>query len=172
MLYLFTQKNIIFMEGLTMKHELSTKYKRINFYTLKMVKEDSELYEVPVIKSPTEVYQAAKQLLALHEEPEEHFCILCLNAKNKIVGVHTISIGSLNASIVHPREVFKAAMLNNASGIICLHNHPSGDPEPSREDIETTRRLVEAGEIMGIKVLDHVIIGEQSYLSMKEKCLM
>ena len=145
---------------------------RINFYKLKMVKEDSALYEVPVIKSPTEVYQAAKQLLALHEEPEEDFCILCLNTKNKIVGVHTISIGSLNASIVHPREVFKAAMLNNASGIICLHNHPSGDPEPSRDDIEITRRLVEAGEIMGIKVLDHVIIGEQSYLSMKEKCLM
>lgn len=145
---------------------------RINFYTLKMVKEDSVLYEVPVIKSPAEVYQAAKQLLALHEKPEEHFCILCLNTKNKIVGVHTISIGSLNASIVHPREVFKAAMLNNAYGIICLHNHPSGDPEPSRQDIEITRRLVEAGEIMGIKVLDHIIIGEQRYLSMKERCLM
>ena len=143
---------------------------RINFYTLKMVKEDSVLYEVPVIKSPTEVYQAAKQLLALHEEPEEHFCILCLNAKNKIIGVHTISIGSLNAAIVHPREVFKAAMLNNASSIICLHNHPSGDPEPSWDDIETTRRLVEAGEIIGINVLDHVIIGEQRYSSMKEKC--
>ena len=145
---------------------------RINFYTLKMVKEDSVLYEVPVIQSPAEVYQAAKQLLALHEEPEEHFCILCLNTKNKIVGVHTISIGSLNATIVHPREVFKAAMLNNASAIICLHNHPSGDPEPSREDIETTRRLVEAGKIMGIEVLDHVIIGEQRYFSMKERCLM
>ena len=144
---------------------------RINFYSLKIVKEDSTLYKTAVIKSPVEVYQAAKQLLALHEEPEEHFCIFCLNNKNKIVGVHTISIGSLNASIVHPREVFKAAMLNNASGIICLHNHPSGDPEPSREDIEITRRLVEAGEIMGIKVLDHIIIGEQ-YLSMKEECLM
>ena len=145
---------------------------RINFYTLKIIKEDSVPYEVPVIKSPAEVYQAAKQLLALHEEPEEHFCILCLNTKNKIVGVHTISIGSLNASIVHPREVFKAAMLNNASAIICFHNHPSGDPEPSRDDIETTRRLVDAGEIMGIKVLDHIIIGEQTYLSMKEECLM
>jgi len=146
--------------------------KRINFYSLKMVKEGSTLYETAVIKSPVEVYQAAKQLLALHEEPEEHFCIFCLNTKNKIVGVHTISIGSLNVSIVHPREVFKAAMLNNASGIICLHNHPSGDPEPSREDIETTRLLVEAGEIMGIKVLDHVIISEQGYLSMKERCLI
>lgn len=145
---------------------------RINFYTLKMVKEDSVLYEVPVIKSPVEVYQAAKQLLALHEEPEEHFCIFCLNTKNKIVGVHTISIGSLNATIVHPREVFKAAMLNNASGIICLHNHPSGDPEPSRKDIEITRRLVEAGEIIDIEVIDHVIIGEQGYISMKERGLM
>ena len=145
---------------------------RINFYTLKMIKEDSVLYEVPVIKSPAETYQAAKQLLALHEEPEEHFCIFCLNTKNKIVGVHTISIGTLNASIVHPREVFKAAMLNNASGIVCLHNHPSGDPKPSQEDIKITRRLVEAGEIIGIEVLDHIIIGEQSYSSMKEKCLM
>ncbi len=145
---------------------------RINFYTLKMIKENSVLYEVPIIKSPVEVYQVAKQLLALHEKPEEHFCILCLNIKNKIVGVHTISIGSLNASIVHPREVFKAAILNNANGIVCLHNHPSGDPEPSQEDIEITKRLIEVGEIMGIRVLDHVIIGEQDYLSMKEKCLM
>ena len=144
---------------------------RINFYTLKMIKEDSVPYEAPVIKSPAEVYQAALQLLALHEEPEEHFCIFCLNTKNKIVGVHTISIGSLNASIVHPREVFKAAMLNNAAAIICIHNHPSGDPKPSWEDIETTKRLVEAGEILGIRVLDHVIIGEQ-YLSIKEEGLM
>ena len=145
---------------------------RINFYTLKMVKDDSVPYEVPVIKSPAEVYQAAKQLLALHEKPEEHFCIFCLNTRNKIIGVHTISIGSLNASIVHPREVFKAAMLNNANGIICLHNHPSGDPEPSREDIEITRRLVKVGKIIGIEVIDHVIIGEQKYLSMKERCLI
>jgi len=145
---------------------------RINFYTLKLVKENSTLYEVPVIKSPTEVYEAAKQLLALHEEPEEHFCILCLNTKNKIVGVHTISIGSLNAAIVHPREVFKAAMLNNASSIICLHNHPSGDPGPSRDDIETTHRLVNAGNILGIDVLDHIIIGDGRYISLKEQGMM
>ena len=145
---------------------------RINFYTLKLVKENSTLYEVPVIKSPTEVYEAAKQLLALHEEPEEHFCILCLNTKNKIVGVHTISIGSLNASIVHPREVFKAAMLNNAASIICILNHPSGDPGPSRDDIETTHRLVNAGNILGIDVLDHIIIGDGRYISLKEQGMM
>lgn len=145
---------------------------RINFYTLKMIKEDSVPYEAPVIKSPAEVYQAALQLLALHEEPEEHFCIFCLNTKNKIVGVHTISIGSLNASIVHPREVFKAAMLNNAAAIICIHNHPSGDPEPSRVDIETTHRLVDAGNILGIDVLDHVVIGDGKYISLKELGMM
>ena len=104
---------------------------RINFYTLKMVKEDSVPYEVPVIKSPAEVYQAAKQLLALPKAAGT-FCILCLNTKNKIVGVHTISIGSLHASIVHPREVFKAVMLNNASGIICLHNHPAKTLNPTK----------------------------------------
>jgi DNA repair protein RadC len=145
---------------------------RINFYTLKMIKEDSVPYETPFIKSPAEVYRAATQLLALHEEPEEHFCIFCLNTKNKIVGVHTISIGSLNASIVHPREVFKAAMLNNAAAIICIHNHPSGDPEPSRVDIETTHRLVNAGDILGIDVLDHIIIGDGRYISLKELDMM
>jgi DNA repair protein RadC len=96
---------------------------------------------------------------------------LCLNTKNKVAGAHIISQGSLSASIVHPREVFKAALLNNSASIILAHNHPSGDPEPSREDVETTKRLVEAGEILGIRVLDHVIIGEQ-YLSMKEEGLM
>lgn len=145
---------------------------RINFYSLKLVKEDSGLYDVPTINTPASVYRVAKQVLMLHEEPEEHFCILCLNTKNKIVGVHTISVGSLNASIVHPREVFKAAMLNNAAAIICLHNHPSGDPTPSREDVETTQRLKEAGSILGIKVLDHIIVGEDEYVSLTEKGLM
>ena len=145
---------------------------RINFYTLKMIKEDSMPYEAPVIKSPAEVYQAAKLLLGLHEKPQEHFCIFCLNTKNKIAGVHTVSIGSLNSTIVHPREVYKAAMLNNAAAIICIHNHPSGDPEPSRDDIETTKRLVDAGNILGIDVLDHIIIGDGRYTSLKEHGMM
>lgn len=145
---------------------------RINFYTLKMVKESSATYETATIKTPQECYEAAKRLLELHEEPEEHFCIICLNVKNKVVGVHTISVGTLNTSLVHPREVFKAAMLNNASAIILLHNHPSGDPEPSLEDTTTTQRLVSAGEIMGIKVLDHVIVGDGRYVSLRERGLM
>ena len=81
----------------------------------------------------------------------------------------TVFIGSLNASIVHPREVFKEAFRRSAASIICLHNHPSGDPSPSREDIEVTKRLVECGKIIGIEILDHLIIGEHKYVSLKEK---
>ena len=99
----------------------------------------------------------------------EHFKIIHLNTKNNIIGVETISIGSLNSSIVHPREVFKSAIIKSSASIICLHNHPSGDTKPSRADIDITQRLIKAGEIIGIKVLDHLIIGEDNYLSMKEE---
>lgn len=144
----------------------------INIYRLKMVKEDTVEYGNTNIKSPCDIAALARDVLEMHEMAEENFIIICLNTKNKISGVHTISVGSLNASIVHPREVFKAAMLNNASAILLMHNHPSGDPEPSREDIETTHRLVNAGNILGIKVLDHVIIGDNRYVSLKEQGAM
>ena len=143
----------------------------INIYKLKMVKEDTVEYS-NTIKSPADVAKLAREVLGMHEMAEENFIILCLNTKNKIVGVHTISIGSLNASIVHPREVFKAALLNNAASIILAHNHPSGDPEPSRDDIETTHRLDNAGNILGINVLDHIIIGDGRYISLKEQGMM
>ncbi|MCY8937707.1 RadC family protein [Peribacillus frigoritolerans] len=100
---------------------------------------------------------------------QEHFVCLYLNTKNQVLQKTTIFIGSLNASIVHPREVFKEAFKRSAASIICLHNHPSGDPSPSREDIEVTKRLVECGKIIGIEVLDHIIIGEHKYVSLKEK---
>ncbi len=143
----------------------------INIYKLKMIKEDTVEYST-TIKSPCDIARLAREVLEMHEMAEENFIILCLNTKNKIAGVHTVSIGSLNASIVHPREVFKAALLNNASGIICLHNHPSGDPAPSREDIEITHRLVNAGNILGVNVLDHVVIGDGRYISLKEQGMM
>ena len=98
----------------------------------------------------------------------EHFICLHLNARNQINAVETVSIGSLNASLVHPREVFKAAILNNAASVILAHNHPSNDPAPSREDIDLTRRMVQAGEIMGIEVLDHMIVTSDRFLSMKQ----
>jgi DNA repair protein RadC len=86
-----------------------------------------------------------------------------------VIHQQTIFIGSLNASIVHPREVFKEAFRRSAASIICIHNHPSGDPGPSREDIEVTKRLVECGKIIGIEILDHLIIGDKKFVSLKEK---
>lgn len=100
---------------------------------------------------------------------QEHFVCLYLNTKNQVLHKQTIFIGSLNASIVHPREVFKEAFRRSAAYIICIHNHPSGDPTPSREDIEVTKRLAESGKIIGIDVLDHLIIGENKFVSLKEK---
>lgn len=149
---------------------------RINFYSIKQVKEKGGLYEFDTklgnytITSPQDGANAIETILKLHEETSERFGILTLNTKNKIVGIHILFMGSLNASIVHPREVFQAALLNNAASIIAFHNHPSGDPTPSREDIEVTKRLVECGKIMGIDLLDHVIVSEPGrYVSLKEK---
>lgn len=100
---------------------------------------------------------------------KEHFKIVMLDTKNQIIGIENISVGSLNSSIVHPREVYKEAIARSSASIILVHNHPSGDPTPSKEDIAITRRLFEGGEILGIKVLDHIIIGNNKYLSLKEK---
>ncbi len=98
----------------------------------------------------------------------EHFRAILLNTKNRILGVRTISIGSLNASVVHAREVFKAAVTESAQAIVLVHNHPSGQPEPSPEDLAVTDRLVHAGRILGIEILDHVILGSHDYVSLKE----
>ncbi len=99
----------------------------------------------------------------------EQFRIILLDAKNHVLGVKTVSVGSLSSSIVHPREIFKDAIARSSAAIILVHNHPSGDPTPSREDVEVTRRLVEAGRLLGIEVLDHVVVGDNRYVSFKEK---
>lgn len=101
-------------------------------------------------------------------EKQEKFYCLYLNTKNKIIYEKTVFIGSLNASIVHPREVYKEALRRSAASVIVAHNHPSGDPTPSREDINVTKRLVKVGEVMGIECLDHIIIGDGRYVSLKE----
>lgn len=100
---------------------------------------------------------------------KEHFRVVLLDTKNQIIVAEEISVGTLNASIVHPRDVFKAAIKRNANSIILIHNHPSGDPTPSNEDINITNRLLEAGNLIGIRVLDHIIIGDNKYISLKEK---
>jgi DNA repair protein RadC len=98
----------------------------------------------------------------------EHFRAILLNTKNRILGVRTIAIGSLNASVVHAREVFKAAVAESAQAVVLVHNHPSGIPDPSEEDIVVTERLAEAGRILGIEVLDHIILGRNGFVSLRE----
>lgn len=120
----------------------------------------------PKINSPEDVYR--RMYPKLREHKREMFIELCLDTKNQIIKEDIISIGSLSANIVHPREVFKVALSVSAAHIIVAHNHPSGDPTPSREDIEISKKLIEAGKILGIDVLDHVIIGDGKYFSMKE----
>ncbi|MUV39430.1 UPF0758 protein [Lentibacillus sp. JNUCC-1] len=100
---------------------------------------------------------------------QEHFVVLFLDTKNQVIHRKTIFIGSLNASIVHPREVFREAVKRSAASIICAHNHPSGDPTPSREDIHVTKRLAESGKLVGIELLDHIVIGDRKFISLKEK---
>lgn len=122
------------------------------------------------IKSPDDVSNLLMDEMRYLKK--EFFNIVLLNTKHELITVENISIGSLNASIVHPREVFVKAVKRSCSAIILVHNHPSGDPQPSKEDINITRRLVEAGKIIGIEVLDHVIIGDGIYCSLKEKGIM
>ncbi|WP_093072163.1 RadC family protein [Salisediminibacterium halotolerans] len=100
---------------------------------------------------------------------QEHFVVMYLNTKNEIIHYQTIFVGSLNSSIVHPREIFKEAFRYSAASMICAHNHPSGDTAPSPEDIDVTKRLVKAGRTIGIEVLDHLIIGDNRYCSLKDK---
>ena len=120
------------------------------------------------IKSPDDAATIGKEFMRIHEEPEEYMYMICMNVKNKVIGVFEISHGTVNSSLVSPREVFQKALLANAVSVIFLHNHPSGDCAPSREDIEVTKRLVEAGKILNIDVLDHIIVGD-GYSSLKEK---
>lgn len=119
--------------------------------------------------APQQVYDAFSFLM---QETKEMFIALHLDGKNRIVCVDLVSVGSLNQSIVHPREVFKTALLSNAAAVLLIHQHPTGDPSPSSEDISITRRLKEAGEILGLKVLDHIIIGDGEYLSFVERGLI
>ena len=108
----------------------------------------------------------------IREKDREHFACLYLNARNQMVHQEIISIGSLSASIVHPREVFSVAIEKRAANIILGHNHPSGNPEPSKEDIELTKRLKKAGEILGIEIIDHIVVSQTDFTSVKEKGLI
>lgn len=122
------------------------------------------------IRSPEDA--AAYLMTDMSSLNQEHFVVLFLNVKNEVLHKQTVFIGSLNSSIVHPREIFREAVKRSAASIIVAHNHPSGHPSPSPEDIEVTKRLTEAGALMGIELLDHVIIGDHRFISLKEKGYM
>lgn len=135
------------------------------------IREIEYTYETrPKIQSPEDVSKVVKPLIS--DPNKEHFITLYLNTKNGVLKQEIISIGSLNANIVHPREVFRTACMISASHIIVAHNHPSGDPTPSIEDIELTKMLVEAGKLLGINVIDHVIIGHDRDYGFHEHALI
>ncbi len=141
--------------------------KRIDIVSIKMVKDSSILYGTRKITSPEVAYELLKEFFC--ELDREQFMMVALDTKNQPVAINVCSVGSLNASIVHPREVFKVAILSNAASIIVAHNHPSGDVKPSAEDLNITKRLVECGKLMGISVVDHLIIGYNCFISFKEE---
>ncbi len=128
--------------------------------------DDSNL---PIISTPKDV---VAQLTELRQNKREHFVALYLNARNQLLHKETISIGTLNANLVHPREVFEPALKYSAANIMVAHNHPSGDPKPSEDDLEITKRLAEAGKMMGVEVLDHVIVTKNNYFSFKDEKLL
>jgi len=122
-----------------------------------------------LVKTPDEVVSLVRG--RLKGKKKEHFLVLLLDTRGQVIKISEISVGSLDSSIVHPREVFKEAISASAASVIFVHNHPSGDPEPSEDDIKLTERLTQAGEVMGIEVLDHIIIGNDNYLSLKREGL-
>lgn len=125
--------------------------------------------ERPKIRSPRDIYNLLGP--SLRDEKREHFIALLLDTKNGVLRSRTVSVGDLSSSIVHPREVFAEAIRHGAASLIVAHNHPSGDPTPSPEDIAVTRRLAEAGELLGIELLDHIVLGDNRWTSLKEKGL-
>lgn len=147
--------------------------KRVNVVSVKLVRESSVMYEPPryVNTPPQDAARLVEEFLVYSDR--EKVVAICLDVKNQPTAISTISMGTLHSSLVHPREVFKAAILSNAAGFILAHNHPSGELTPSKDDISVTERIKKAGELLGIDLLDHIIVGDgQRYTSFREQGLM
>jgi DNA repair protein RadC len=165
------------MDNLFGQESVSSKFKSIRFKILKPIYETITIQEkLPEylssktrISSSAEVYELFKFLA---QEPRENFLCIHLNSKNRIICIDRVSVGSLTASIVHPREVFSSVLLSAAAAILLCHQHPSGDPEPSREDLEITKRLKDGADLLGVRLLDHVVIGDGGYVSLADRGLI
>ncbi|MEB4783512.1 JAB domain-containing protein [Paenibacillus jamilae] len=143
--------------------------KRVQVIHLELVREKSMLFAGRKVHKPEDTVQLFREFIG--DCDRESFCILTLSTKNQPLALQQVSLGTLNSSILHPREVFKFSILSNAASIIACHNHPSGDPTPSSEDISMSRRLQKSGDLLGIELLDHIILGQDGYVSMKERGL-
>ncbi len=141
--------------------------KRVDLVSVKLIRERTILYKNRTVGNPKEAYELVKEML--ENEDREKLLACFLDTKSQPIAIHVVSVGSLNSSIIHPREIFKGAVLSNAASMILYHNHPSGDPTPSMEDCSATERIQECGKLMGIDVLDHIIVGDEVYYSMREK---
>lgn len=130
-----------------------------------------KLAERPSLRTPAEAARVLAEYIG--ERDREVFVVALLTIRHRLIGAHTVSIGCLSSSLVHPREVMKPAILASAACLVLAHNHPSGDPEPSGEDVALTRRLVSAGTLLGIEILDHIVIGEAGrFVSLKERGIL
>jgi DNA repair protein RadC len=138
-------------------------------YRVMLVREATVTLEQPQIRSSRDAAVLFRQYLG--NVDREHFLVAMLDQKHKVIGINTVSMGSLTASVVHPREVMKPAILSNAGSLLCCHNHPSGSPQPSQEDRVLTKRLVDVGKLLGINVLDHIVIGDgnETYYSFADE---
>ncbi len=145
-------------------------HRRLQVVRVCLVKDKPVIYNDTRLTAPAQDSEAFRALLP--DIDREHFVVFVLDGKNRIISCNVVSVGSLNQAIVHPREVFKSAILANGAAVILAHNHPTGDPTPSSEDIAITRRLKEGGEILGIKVLDHIIVCDREHLSFTERGLL
>ena len=145
---------------------------RVPIYRVMLVREASTALAQPQLRSSRDAAVLFRQHLGAVDR--EHFLVAMLDQKNKVIGINTVSMGSLTASVVHPREVMKPAILSNAAALLCCHNHPSGSPQPSREDRALTKRLVDVGKLLGIALLDHLILGDGTdlYFSFADEGLL
>jgi DNA repair protein RadC len=145
---------------------------RLKTFRVHFVAEPAEFPAGSPCRSSEDVERVARAIYATLDADKEHFLLLVMNNKNRVNGFKVISTGSLTASLVHPREVWRAALNLCAAAVVFVHNHPSGDPAPSPEDQDLTRRLKETGELLGIRVLDHVVLGQERFFSFSDRGLL